>query len=329
MNFEMKMSVMCVTGIMIAVTSGCESSLSDDERTDEITVPANATPYVTKVLDYRPAPGQFVNTMPEYEDGDTQEDMNRKVLDAIGGDKKGMITLGGYGGYVVVGFDHTIVNRKGEADFKVLGNAFEGSSEPGVIMVAYDANKDGMPNDDEWYEIAGSAHTGNETWYEAAKAAGNVVELYKGYSVTYKRPLEEPTSESEMLEYIAWNDNKGNSGFKAKNKFHSQPYYPQWIEEDELVFTGTCLPQNGVNQGTDESPYFFLSGFSYGYADNVPDSDEKSNIDIDWAVDEKGTPANLPGVDFIKIYTGVNQENGWIGECSTEIMGVADLSLIK
>lgn len=45
-------------------------------------------------------------------------------------------------------------------------------------------------------------------------------------------------------------------------------------------------------------------------------------------MDADGQPANLSGVDFIRIHTGVNQENGWLGECSTEIMGVVDLHLI-
>ncbi len=39
--------------------------------------------------------------------------MNQKVLDAIGNNKRGMITLGGFGGYVTVGFDHTIQNVEG------------------------------------------------------------------------------------------------------------------------------------------------------------------------------------------------------------------------
>ena len=28
------------------------------------------SPYISRVYEYRPAPGQFVNTMPEYEPGD-------------------------------------------------------------------------------------------------------------------------------------------------------------------------------------------------------------------------------------------------------------------
>lgn len=113
-----------------------------------------------------------------------------------------MISLGGFGGYVVVGFDHTITNVTGKRDFRVLGNAFYsaanpdsdapegGSCEPGVIMVAYDKNQNGMPDEDEWYEIAGSAHedAALELWYDKAVAAGNDVETYRNYEITYYRP---------------------------------------------------------------------------------------------------------------------------------------------
>ena len=293
--------------------------------------PKDASPYITKVLEYRPAPGQFVNTMPQYKEGDTQATMNEKALNAIGNNTKGMITLGGYGGYVTVGFDHTIRNAKDANDFLVLGNAFENSSEPGIIKVAYDVNQNGQPDEEEWFEIAGSAHHApkQETWYEPAKQAGNSVETYRDYSITYKKPAKEPTTNKEKENYIYWEDNKGHKGYKVMNQFHSQPYYPQWIEEEQLVFTGTCLPQNGINQGTDKNPYFVLPSFTYGYADNYPNDAAEAAIDIDWAVDKNGNPANLPGVDFIKIYTGVNQENGWLGENSTEVCGVTDLNLTK
>ena len=56
-------------------------------------------------------------------------------------------------------------------------------------------------------------------------------------------------------------------------------------------------------------------------------SSEKSSFKIDWAVDAAGNPVALPGIDFVKIYTGVNQFNGWLGECSTEVAGVTDLHL--
>lgn len=98
---------------------------------DEIEdTPEGSTAYITKVLDYMPAVGQFTNDLPKYVEGDTQETMNQKVLNAIGHNNKGMISLGGFGGYVVVGFDHTIKNIEGKRDFRVLANAFYANANP-------------------------------------------------------------------------------------------------------------------------------------------------------------------------------------------------------
>lgn len=303
--------------------------------------PDGASPYITKVIDFMPAVGQFTNALPLYEEGDTQETMNAKALKAIGNNAKGMVSLGGFGGYVVVGFDHTIQNVSGKRDFRVLGNAFYaasnpdpnapegGSCEAGVIMVAYDQNKNGIPDDNEWYEIAGSAHEDatKELWYEKASLAGNDVKTYFDYEITYYRPEKEPTSADERNEYIRWEDNQGNSGYKVKNTFHNQCYFPLWAKGDKVTFKGTCLPQNGVDE-SGQGNYYVLYKFRYGYADNETNDKDESAIDIDWAVNSKGQKVHLPGVDFVKVYTGVNQENGWLGECSTEVSGVDDLHLL-
>lgn len=310
-------------------------------ESDEEPTPGETTAYITKVFDFMPAVGQFTNQLPLYESGDTQEIMNEKVLEAIGNNKKSMISLGGFGGYVVVGFDHTIQNVTGKRDFRVLGNAFYananpdanapegGSCEPGVIMVAYDANKNGVPDDNEWYEIAGSAHEDpkKELWYQKALENGNDVNTHLNYEITYHRPAKEPGSEEEMNSYIRWEDNLGNKGYKVKNIFHNQCYFPLWAKGDKITFKGTCLPQNGIDE-SGQGSYYVLYKFRYGYADNEEDSKDESAIDIDWAVDAKGQKVHLPGVNFIKIYCGVNQENGWLGECSTEVKGVEDLHIL-
>lgn len=301
----------------------------------------HSTAYITKVLDFMPAVGQYTNALPKYEVGDTQAKMNEKVLRIIGNNNRGMISLGGFGGYVVVGFDHTIVNVVGKRDFRVIANAFYaggnpdpsapqgGSCEAGVIVVAYDANKNGVPDDNEWYEIAGSSHTdpSKELWYDKALMAGNDVKTHFDYQITYHRPAQEPTTPQEKLQYIKWEDNQGKSGFKVKNAFQNQPYYPQWLSGDKITFKGTCLPQNGVDE-SGQGSYYVLYKFLYGYADNETNTNDEASIDIDWAVNDKGQRVNLPGVDFVKIYTGVNQENGWLGECSTEITSVEDLHIL-
>lgn len=91
---------------------------------------------------------------------------------------------------------------------------------------------------------------------------------------------------------------------------------------------GTRLPQNGIDLSGNGS-YFLLYFFNFGYADNRTNNNDASAIDICWAVTKDGKPANLIGVDFIRIHTGVFQVNGWLGENSTEIAGVEDLHLKK
>ncbi|MDG4651748.1 cell surface protein [Chryseobacterium arthrosphaerae] len=282
--------------------------------------------YIAKVLDFRPAVGQFMNEIPEYAPGNTAANMLQKANESLVGGNSTMISLGGYGGYVVFGFDHTVPNLNGR-DFKVLGNAFfgndasdprSGSCEPGIIMVAYDRNKNGKPDNDEWYEIAGSEYFKNTT--------------VKNYSITYYKPDENkpPVPGSEFwqtdVEYIKWTDNLGNKGFKTKNTFHAQSYYPLWFADPSYGFSGTRLANNFYDQNGDGS-YWVGKSYEFGYADNAPNNDEASNIDISWAVDSSGRYVKLPGIDFMKIYTGVNQEAGWLGEVSTEVAGAYDLHL--
>lgn len=289
---------------------------------------AQRSPYLTRVLEFVPAPGQFIHEIPEYEAGETAEDMRQRAEAYLANNGCSMVSLGGFGGYITVGFDHTIANVPGEYDFKVLGNAFYadanpkpgskpgGSCEPGVIQVSYDANGNGLA-DDIWYEIAGSEYNNPQT--------------IKNYELTYYRPdpNKQPVKDESQphysdVEYMRWSDNLGNEGYIGKTVYHTQAYFPEWLVGDRVTFRGTRLPDNGVNESSDGS-YFVLYAFDYGYADNHPNNSDLSNIKIDWAVDESGAPANLAGVDFIRIHTGVHQQNGWLGECSTEILGVTDL----
>lgn len=284
------------------------------------------SPYITRVHEYRPAPGQFVNELPEYSEGDTEESMRQKAEDCLAYNAGTMVTLGGYGGYIVVGFDHTIVNRPGEYDFKVLGNAFYstgaaggsgGSSEPGIVMVSADVNGNGIP-DDAWYELAGSEYQKPST--------------IKNYEITYYRPDEAktpvPGTDPSITDstYVRWTDNQGGEGYLSKLTYHKQAYHPQWLSGETLSFQGTRLADNAVDESGNGS-YYVLYAYDWGYADNHPNDSEKSNFKIDWAVDAEGNPVHLQGIDFIKIYTGVNQFNGWLGECSTEVAGVTDLHI--
>mgnify|MGYP003558105282 FL=1 len=52
------------------------------------------SPYISRVFEYNPAPGQFINTMPEHEEGDTYQTMLRKAEDAIAGTNRSLISPG-------------------------------------------------------------------------------------------------------------------------------------------------------------------------------------------------------------------------------------------
>lgn len=270
------------------------------------------SPYISKVYDYRPAPGQFINTIPEYETGDTQADMNARCEEYLVGQARGsMVCLGAYGGYIIFGFDHAVENKPDAYDLKIYGNAFAasghtdgGSSEPGIVMVSYDANKNGVP-DDAWYELAGSDYNKSTTFHN--------------YEITYYKPTgSEPDST-----YIRWtsNDSSDPMGFVERNQFHSQSYWPGWVQGQTLTFKGTRLGKNAIQE---ENGNWFQRYLDWGYVDNRPNG-EDPGFKLDWAVDAQGNPVNLYKVHFIKVYTGVNQTCGWLGETSTEVIGAEDL----
>ena len=287
------------------------------------------SPYITRVYEYCPAPGQFVNEMPKYEEGDTYADILQKAEESISGTNDVLVSLGGYGGYITFGFDHSVMNVPGEKDFRIWGNAFYeltnpdsrgGSAEPGIVMVSYDENCNGLP-DDPWYELAGSEYYKPSTRH--------------AYGITYHRPDPARPVESDEtgflddVYYIAWDDTDGTHGYLAKNIYHDQDYFPKWVTGDELSFTGTLLPQNAIDE-SGEGRYYVLYSYDWGYVDNHPnDYADLNSFDISWAVDSQGNPVHLPAIDFVRVYTGVNQYCGWLGETSTELCRARDLHIAE
>mgnify|MGYP003503043242 FL=1 len=281
-----------------------------------------------KVFEYTPAPGQFINelktggfdnthTTPEaavaYAEARMQE------VDRNGNPSPNWVSLGGFGGYIVVGFDHSIDNS-GDYDLAILGNSFSGSSEPGIVWVMQDENGNGQP-DDTWYELAGS---------ETGKA-----ETIQNYSVTYYRPTGPKMP-------VQWTDNLGNSGeIDYLAQFHRQDYYyPLWIESDSYTLAGTCLKARNYDASGNGS-YWVNVEYDWGYADNFSpidrlSNDENTNADpnanhfkISHAIDMDGQPIHLKYIDFVKVQVGVNSKSGWLGEISTEVLGFYDYNMKK
>ena len=272
----------------------CRVTGAYDIHGDTVPEPQKKSPYIKQVYEYLPAMGQFVNELPKYEEGDDAERMCRKCEQAIANNAGGMISLGGWGGYVTFGFDHAVENKAGK-DIQILGNAFYmagsteyGSSEPGIVLVSRDENGNGWP-DDTWYELKGCLYDDPQTQHHV--------------SLTYTR-------ESDTLQ----------------NPFHQHPYYPEWIKTDEYTLTGALLPpQSVVISGQNIQRIL-----DFGYVDNKPNSDiEGTSFDISWAVDESGRAVTLDSIHFVRVYNAVDETLPQTGELSTEVAGAIDLHCNK
>ena len=264
-----------------------------------------------KVFEYTPAPGQFINELKTGGFDASHTNPEAAITYAEGRlINNNWISLGGFGGYVVVGFDHSISNSR-SYDLGIVGNAFDGSSEPGVVWVMQDENGNGYP-DDTWYELAGS---------ETGK-----FETYRDYAVTYYRP-----SGTGMP--VQWTDNYGNSGeIDYLAQFHDQDYYyPLWIGKDSYTLKGTRLEARNYDQSGNGS-YWVQPHYDWGYVDNFSPTDfnssDKANLfKISNAIDFEGNPVNLSHIDFVKVQCALNAKSGWLGELSTEVCGFYDKSL--
>ena len=281
-----------------------------------------------KVYEYTPAPGQFINELKTGGFNGTQTTQEAAIayaearmseVDNNGNPSPNWVSLGGFGGYIVVGFDHSI-NNSGNYDIGILGNSFSGSSEPGIVWVMQDVNGNGLP-DDTWYELAGS---------ETGKP-----ETIQNYAVTYYRPTG-----ARMP--VQWTDNLGNSGeIDYLKQFHRQDYYyPLWIEEDSYTLTGTCLKARNYDASGNGS-YWVNVEYDWGYADNFSQIDRLTNesnanadananhFKISNAIDFEGNHIDLDYIDFVKVQVGVNTKSGWLGEVSTEVFGFYDYNMKK
>ena len=109
-----------------------------------IPVAPGSNMYVTTMFEYLPAPGQNTNKTLGIIDA-------AKTLEG----KRGTVSLGAWGGFVVYGFDHTVINETGKDDVIIYGNAQSNFAEPGIVWVMQDENGNGKP-DDTWYELKGS-----------------------------------------------------------------------------------------------------------------------------------------------------------------------------
>jgi len=291
------------------------------------------SPFATTVLDYQPAPGQFVNN-PMFNDP-------AMALGApIGGgtdvaDNTKLVTLGGFGGTITLGFDHTVKDDSHNflgLDAIVFGNAVYVSGDPNrrfaecaVIEISLDANGNGLP-DDPWYLIPGTHITDPNAQFSIA---------------TWDDDTADPTYPPEFPDWIP----PGRAGVWTSSGFRlpADPFELGQVLENPL---GLGSSQEGIIGYADHTPVLILGDMD---ADNTVDdplippaefytapdnpiavgishgSGGGDAFDIAWAIDPAtGQPAQLLGFDFIRITTGVDLIAGVLGEISTEIGAVAD-----
>ncbi len=264
---------------------------------------ASSNASISKVYEYTPAPGQFIN------DGvtlTTQEEACSYAFERLSQGQ--FVSLGAFGGYLIAGFDHSVESSTdGGFDLQITGNAHSSSSEPGIIWVSQDENGNGLP-DDTWYELRGSEYGKPETWQD--------------YAVTYYRPSSNGTS-------IEWTDNRGSSGtVDYIPAYHSQEtYFPLWITAESYTLRGTRLEDRLVDENGNGS-LWIGHPFDWGYADNWSGTDpDIDKFRISDAVRWDGEPADLTYIDFVKIQCGVQAKGGWTGEQSTELTLIRDLHI--
>lgn len=235
------------------------------------------------IVDYMPAPGHNLESFTSKQEALEMLQENFQY--------GGSASLGTFGGYIVMAFDHTVLNVYGKRDFTVqmsTGNSTVKYS-PVSIMAAYDANKNGKADADEWYEIAGSEYHKSTT--------------VKNYEITYRRPNPDasPTAGEAAWQYdtayLPWTDNKNGSGSITKtNNGRWNTYYPEWITDTyTLKGTKVAIQVKDVSDGAGTA--FNVGTFEWGYG-GIKDP----SIDISWAVDKDGKKVHLPGVDFVKVY---------------------------
>ncbi len=263
--------------------------VADFQGANASNIDSTTTEGIEHVFDFTPAPGQFVGVYPAYSVGETSEQMRVKAEITL--KSSSLVSLGRYGGSLTFAF-RTAVNNLEGSDFRIFGNAFTNSAEPGIVEVSEDINGNGLP-DDPWFELAGSEYSKSTTTH--------------GYKITYFKPAQ-PTDS------IAFSDNRGQSGFVTA-------FYPRW-QGDSIVCSGTLLPPIATRN---DLGFWTSNSLPWGYADNQPNNSALNGFDLDWAVDLNGTKIDLDKIHFIKVYTAVNQNVGWMGELSTELAGAENL----
>ncbi|MEK6800198.1 MAG: hypothetical protein AABZ12_14650 [Planctomycetota bacterium] len=293
---------------------------------------AVADDFAAWVVIYAPAPGQFVNDPglndPTYALGPPLGGGTRD------GNDVDVVTLGGFGGFVVLQFDHRVADDPLNAfgmDAIVFGNAFWVGGNPqshwaecATIEISKDANGNGI-SDDPWFLIPGSHLTPPDdapwvvTWDDEAEDAtyppDDASWIPPGSSGVWETIGYELPAATFGPERVA----NPSANAAVEGIFGYADYTPTLV-------LGDLNADNVVDDPGLMSARFYTvpdDSFTVGITRGSGGGDA---FDIAWAVDPgTGQPANLDSFDFIRITTAVTTVSPVFGERSPEIDSVADV----
>lgn len=263
---------------ILLVLSACKK---DDTST------ATKSKYISKIYEYKPAPGQFINTSI----GDNT------AAQKLVGNTENVLSLGAFGGYVIFGFDH------GVSRFGIYSNTIESLSEPGVVMVSQDVNGNGLP-DDAWYTLAGDQYNN----------------ALKNYKITYYNP-----GTNADVKWKDNQGDSGTVAINAYHTQSYYPSFI--TTQDSLSFTGLRLPVTLKDSAGFITNTGFSNGYADNwtaeYSTNGYNSFDLANVVDDNGNKVSLSAINFVKVYTGQNSKG----NATIGEISTEIRGAVDLNL--
>lgn len=306
---------------------------------------------------YLPAPAQFVNEGVTTGGWGDAYDSNGtvKATSSTG------VSLGFFGGYAVYEFENPIADDPTHpygADFIVYGNAFWANSEAGCIQVSKDGTTWYDIAGSMYYTKSTKGATITYTNPNPSEDKGiTAAASNKGtladvpYALTVNGTTTSGTVTKNTFHNHSWFPLNANyfvdSGTrKEMAKVDEFSFVSRTLNSDNitstLTFKGTLLTDYPGTGKTDQIGFGYCdvhpnrtlgSTIAYNpYQTFTSSSDYNTKtegtgggdpIDIAWAVDSKGAPANLSSVKYVRIYTGMAQMNGIFGEISTEVCGVA------
>lgn len=293
------------------------------------------SPFASEVIEFAPAPGQFVNAA-EFSDP-----FRALGPPAAGGTNlaanDSVVSLGGFGGYIVLGFDEPIedhpLNPFG-MDFILFGNAFwigndpqARWAEPAVVEVSRDANANGLP-DDPWFLIPGSHisdlitnrfavtwddDTFDDTFPPSSSAWIPPGEFGEWDTAGWRLPSSLVDSVGRMLNPLAPSDEEGVWGYG---------------DLSPTLILGDLTGNNVVDDPSLSPEEFYTVPDDPREVGVSPRSGGGDAFDIAWAVHPgTGEPAALKSIDFVRLSTGMHQDapSPLLNELSAEIDAVADV----